>query len=78
MNETNAITVKYGLSGSITLDFDYGTTVSQVLADSRVRNALGLPENFVVLSHGEEVDSAFRLTVPTTLRVEKQACTKGA
>jgi hypothetical protein len=71
------ITVKYGLSGSITLDFNEDVAVSTVLQDERIKNALGLPERYVVLVNGAEISESDRLYGATTLRIEKQACTKG-
>ncbi len=70
------ITIKHGLSGSITKSVAPNTTVGDVIHDQAVKAVLGYGENITVLCDGEALSLTEAVSDGDTLYVEKQAAAK--
>lgn len=70
------ITTRYGATGEVTLDFPAGATVSSVIADNRVKVALGFGNNVQGIVDGQIQDPGNRLDDGDVLTVETKANAK--
>ena len=73
-----AVTIRYGVTNTITRDFDNETTVSDLLSDRSLLGALNAPEGGVALSGGAQVsrDSFSSDFSGGTVALGKQASSK--
>ena len=70
------VTIRYGMTNSITREFDEESTINDVLNDRGILGALNAPEGCVAVSSGETCQSGDALAGYTTLTLEKQASSK--
>lgn len=70
------VTIKKGLSATITRDFDDETTVGDLLADRTVLGALGAGENVRAVSGGETLDSSEYVNDYSVITLEEAAAKK--
>ncbi len=70
------VTIRYGLTNSVTRSFDEGVTVGDVLADRSIRMALSAPEAVVAVSNGETLSSTSLIEHYDSITLEQQASSK--
>ena len=70
------VTIRYGMTNSVTRDFDNEATVRYLLNDNSLRAALSAPENVRAVSNGETLDSSDYVTGYSTITLEQQASSK--
>lgn len=71
-----ATTINYGVSASITRDFDDEVTIGDLLSDKTVLGALGAPESVRAIANGETLDNDDTVSDYRTITLEKQAAAK--
>ncbi len=70
------VTVKQGVSGTITREVVEGTTVGQLIADSYIKAHLGYGENVSIVCNGETLEDSDTINDGDVLLIEKQAAAK--
>jgi hypothetical protein len=70
------VTIRYGLTNSVTRDFDDSATINDLLVDSAVRAALSAPENVRAVSNGQTLDGHNYVTGYSSITLEQQASSK--
>lgn len=70
------VTIRYGLTNSVTRSFDDGVTVSDVLADRSIRAALSAPEAVVAVSNGDTLRGDSLIENYDSITLEQQASSK--
>jgi sulfur carrier protein ThiS len=70
------VTIRYGLTNSVTRSFDEGVTVHDVLADRSIRAALSAPEAVVAVSNGDTLLGDSLVENYDSITLEQQASSK--
>jgi len=72
------VTIRYGVTNTITRDFDDETQVSDLLSDRGILGALNAPEGCVAISNGTSCPSSEQISYyeGSTITLEKQASSK--
>lgn len=70
------VTIRYGMTNSVTRDFDDEATIGDMLNDSSIRAALSAPENVRAVSGGQTLDSDDYITSFASITLEQQASSK--
>ena len=70
------VTIRYGLTNSVTRDFDNEATVGDLLNDNSIRAALSAPENVRAVSNGQTLDASNYVTAYSSITLEQQASSK--
>ncbi len=71
-----SVTIRYGMTNSVTRDFDNETTVSEIISDNGIRAALSAPENIRAVSGGRTLEGHEYATSFTSITLEQQASSK--
>lgn len=75
--ETNTnITVRYGMSNTVSRQFEENYTVGQLLSDTSILGALSAPEGCVAVSNGRTLSSNDYVADFSTITLERQASSK--
>ncbi len=74
--DNNTITVRYGMSNSVSRAFEENYTVGQLLSDSSILGALSAPEGCVAVSNGATLQSSDLVTDFSSITLERQASSK--
>jgi hypothetical protein len=72
----NTITTSFGIGNTVTLQFPTPITVRTLLADVRVKGALGFGDKVSALINGQEVSDDFTLYGGESVVVQNRACAK--
>jgi hypothetical protein len=70
------VTIRYGMTNSVTRDFDNDATVGDLLNDTSIRAALSAPENVRAVSGGQTLDASDYVTAFSAITLEQQASSK--
>jgi len=70
------VTIRYGMTNSVTRDFDNEATIGDMLNDRSIRAALSAPENVRAVSGGQTLDSDDYITSFSSVTLEQQASSK--
>mgnify|MGYP003628549303 CR=1 FL=1 len=72
------VTIRYGMTNSITREFEEDSTIGSILADRGILGALNAPEGCVAVASGENLsnDDYVHNSAGTTITLEKQASSK--
>jgi len=70
------VTIRYGLTNSVTRDFNNDATVGDLLNDTSIRAALSAPENVRAVSNGQTLDASNYVTAFSSITLEQQASSK--
>lgn len=70
------VTIRYGLTNSVTRGFEPGVTVGDILADRSIRMALSAPEAVVAVSNGETLSADALVANYHSITLEPQASSK--
>jgi|TARA_R100000455_G_C6271383_1_gene127577 hypothetical protein len=71
-----SVTIRYGMTNSVTRDFDNEATISDVVSDNGIRAALSAPENVRAVSGGRTLEGHEYVTSFTAITLEQQASSK--
>ena len=75
-NNTHTLTIRYGLTNSITRSFSTDTRVSDILTDTSVLAALSAPESVSAVSNGQTLSRDMYVSNYDTITLEQQASSK--
>ncbi len=75
MAETT-VTIRYGLTNTVTRSFPYDATVADILNDRSILAALSAPESVSAVSSGETLSGSDLLNGFSTITLEQQASSK--
>jgi len=75
MAETT-VTIRYGLTNTVTRSFPYDATVADILSDRSILAALSAPESVSAVSGGETLSGSDLLNGFSTITLEQQASSK--
>lgn len=70
------VTIKYGLTRSVSTEVPVGTTARDLIRDPNIRASLGNPENVKIVIDGETVPDRTTLSNNDVIVLEKQASQK--
>jgi sulfur carrier protein ThiS len=70
------VTIRYGLTNSVTRSFDEGVTVGDLLQDRSIRAALSAPEAVVAVSNGDTLRNSDLIEDYDSITLEQQASSK--
>lgn len=76
MEENITVTLRYGLTNTVTRSFAEDTTVSDILADRSILAALSAPESVSAVANGVTLDGSNMLHGLGTITLEQQASSK--
>lgn len=76
MEENITVTLRYGLTNTVTRSFPEDTTVSDILADRSILAALSAPESVSAVANGVTLDGSNMLHGLGTITLEQQASSK--
>lgn len=76
MQENITVTLRYGLTNTVTRSFPEDTTVSDVLSDRSILAALSAPEAVSAVANGVTLDGSNNLHGLGTITLEQQASSK--
>ena len=76
MESTHTLTIRYGLTNSITRSFSTDTRVSDILSDTSVLAALSAPESVSAVSNGQTLGRDMLIGNYDTITLEQQASSK--
>ena len=76
MQENITVTLRYGLTNTVTRSFPEDTTVSDVLSDRSILAALSAPEAVSAVANGVTLDGSNNLFGLGTITLEQQASSK--
>ena len=76
MESTHTVTIRYGLTNSITRSFSPDTRVSDILSDTGVLAALSAPESVSAVSNGQTLNRDAYINNYDTITLEQQASSK--
>ncbi len=76
MEENITVTLRYGLTNTVTRSFPEDTTVSDLLADRSILAALSAPESVSAVANGVTLDGSNMLHGLGTITLEQQASSK--
>ena len=75
-NNTHTLTIRYGLTNSITRSFSTDTRVADILSDTSVLAALSAPESVSAVSNGQTLNRDAYVNNYDTITLEQQASSK--
>ncbi len=70
------VTIRYGLTNSVTRGFESGVTVGDILGDRSIRMALSAPEAVVAVSNGNTLPIDALVENYDSITLEPQASSK--
>ena len=70
------VTIRCGMTNSITRSFEDTETIGDMLACASIRAALSAPENVVAVSGGSTLNSAEYVSTYESITLEPQASSK--
>lgn len=70
------VTLRYGASGSLSIEVREPITVKQLISDASRRTVLGYPENVVAVRDGETISLDTYINDGDEILLEKQAAAK--
>jgi len=76
MNEETTVTVRYGLTNTVTRSFGSERTIGDLLSDRSILAALSAPESVVAVCNGCTLSSSEYLHDYSTITLEQQASSK--
>ena len=76
MENNSNITVRYGMSNTVSRQFDENYTVGQLLSDTSILGALSAPEGCVAVSNGRTLSTSDLVGDFQTITLERQASSK--
>lgn len=76
MQENITVTLRYGLTNTVTRSFPEDTTVSDILSDRSILAALSAPEAVSAVANGVTLDGSNNLHGLGTITLEQQASSK--
>ena len=74
--DNNTITIRYGMSNSVSRSFDENYTVGSLLRDTSILGALSAPEGCVAVSNGQTLSSDNYVADYSSITLERQASSK--
>lgn len=74
--EHHTLTIRYGLTNSITRSFSPDTRVADILSDTSVLAALSAPESVSAVSNGQTLNRDAYVNNYDTITLEQQASSK--
>ena len=74
--ETISITLRYGLTKSMTIDVNEGSSLRSILANANNRAVLGYPENVSAVIDGQTISIDELVNDGDVIQLEKQAAAK--
>jgi len=74
--DNTTITIRYGMSNSVSRTFDENYTVSSLLRDTSILGALSAPEGCVAVSNGQTLSNENYVADYTSITLERQASSK--
>ena len=74
--EQHTLTIRYGLTNSITRSFSPDTRVADILSDTSVLAALSAPESVSAVSNGQTLNRDAYVNNYDTITLEQQASSK--
>lgn len=72
------VTVKYGLTRSVTIEKEVPVSIGDILCDENVMGVLGAPESVVAVINGVAVGDDYFVNDGDVIQLEKQAAQKAA
>lgn len=75
MSETT-VTIRYGLTNTVTRSFPYDATVADIFNDRSILAALSAPESVSAVSSGQTLSMSDPLNGYSTITLEQQASSK--
>ena len=70
------VTIRYGLTNSVTRSFDEGVSVGDLLPDRSIRSALSAPADVVAVSNGDTLRNSDLIEDYDSITLEQQASSK--
>ena len=74
--DNNTITIRYGMSNSVSRSFDENYTVGSLLRDTSILGALSAPEGCVAVSNGQTLSNDSYVADFSSITLERQASSK--
>lgn len=74
--DNNTITIRYGMSNSVSRSFNEDYTVGSLLRDTSILGALSAPEGCVAVSNGRTLSSDDYVADFSSITLERQASSK--
>jgi len=74
--DNNTITIRYGMSNTMTRSFEENYTVGSLLRDTSILGALSAPEGCVAVSNGRTLSSDDYVADFSSITLERQASSK--
>lgn len=74
--DNNTITIRYGMSNSVSRSFNEDYTVGSLLRDTSILGALSAPEGCVAVSNGQTLSNESYVADFSTITLERQASSK--
>lgn len=74
--DNTTITIRYGMSNSVSRTFDENYTVGSLLRDTSILGALSAPEGCVAVSNGQTLSNESYVADFTSITLERQASSK--
>ena len=74
--DNNTITIRYGMSNSVSRSFNEDYTVGSLLRDTSILGALSAPEGCVAVSNGQTLSNDSYVADFSTITLERQASSK--
>ena len=74
--DNTTITIRYGMSNSVSRTFDENYTISSLLRDTSILGALSAPEGCVAVSNGQTLSNESYVADYTSITLERQASSK--
>ena len=74
--DNNTITIRYGMSNSVSRSFNEDYTIGSLLRDTSILGALSAPEGCVAVSNGQTLSNESYVADFSTITLERQASSK--
>tara|TARA_R100001224_G_C4006227_1_gene144550 strand:+ start:728 stop:1012 length:285 start_codon:yes stop_codon:yes gene_type:complete len=74
--DNTTITIRYGMSNSVSRAFNEDYTVGSLLRDTSILGALSAPEGCVAVSNGQTLSNESYVADFTSITLERQASSK--
>tara|TARA_E500000318_G_C3388174_1_gene144884 strand:+ start:170 stop:415 length:246 start_codon:yes stop_codon:yes gene_type:complete len=74
--DNNTITIRYGMSNSVSRSFNEDYTVGSLLRDTSILGALSAPEGCVAVSNGQTLSNESYVADYSSITLERQASSK--
>ena len=74
--DNNTITIRYGMSNTVSRTFDENLTVGSLLRDTSILGALSAPEGCVAVSNGQTLSNESYVADYSSITLERQASSK--